>query len=98
MLRLVAAAAVLPQAWWIALVFLGAAALFGRGALRGCSRNLLVGSDLALLAPVLVALAGIEPFEPAAHHLVRLAVLAGMLGAWHLTRRSAWVPSPAPSV
>lgn len=97
MLQLVAAAAVLPQAWWIALVFLGAAALFGRGALRGCSRDLLVGSALALLAPVLVALAGIEPFEPA-HHLVRLAVLAGMLGAWHLTRRSASVPSPAPSV
>lgn len=97
LLQLYLAAAIFTRAWWIGLLFLGAAALFGRGALRGCSRNFLVGSVLALLAPLLVGLTGIEPFD-ILHHFLRLAVLGGMLGAWHLTRRSASALSPAPSV
>lgn len=97
LIQLLLAAAVLAQAWWISLIFLGAAALFGRGALRGCSRNFLVGTVLALVAPLLVGLTGLEPFD-ARHHLLRLAVLGGMLVSWHLIKRSASALSPAPSV
>ena len=96
LLQVVLAVAVFTRAWGIALIFLGAAALFARGAVRGCSRNFLVGSILALAAPLLIGLTGIEPFE-ILHHLLRLAVLGGMLVTWHLIKRSASAPSPAPS-
>ncbi len=95
-LQVVAAIAVATRAWWIAAVFLGAAALLGRGALRGCSRNLLAGSILAVAAPLLVGLTGIEEFQ-LVHHAVRITVLTGMLVAWHQTKRSASATSPAPS-
>ncbi|MHA7862302.1 hypothetical protein ACX1DX_13155 [Tessaracoccus sp. Y36] len=94
-LQLVLAVAVLPRAWWISLLFLAAAALLGRGALRGCRRNLILGSALAVIAPLAVGLSGVEPID-IWHHVVRILVLAGILGAWLLSRPSA--PSPAPSV
>lgn len=94
-LQLVLAAAVLTRAWWATLLFLAAAALLGRGALRGCRRNLLLGSALAIVAPLAVGLAGIEPFDPW-HHVVRVLVIGGILVAWLATRPS--VTSPATSV
>ena len=91
-LQVVLAVAVFPRAWWISLIFLAAAALFGRGALRGCRRNLLLGTALAVIAPLAIGISGIEPFA-ITHHLVRVAVLGGMLVAWLITRPSATSPA-----
>ncbi|MCC2594440.1 hypothetical protein LKO27_13605 [Tessaracoccus sp. OS52] len=93
-LQVVLAIAVVSRSWWIALLFLAAAALLGRGALRGCRRNLKLGSALALIVPLLVGLTGVEPFE-LAHHVVRLGVVSGMLVTWLLVRSSVSAKSPA---
>lgn len=93
-LQVVLAVTVFPKAWWISLIFLASAALLGRGALRGCRRNFLLGLILAIIGPIAVALAGIEPFN-IWHHVVRIAVLTGMLVAWKLTRRAQSAQSPA---
>lgn len=101
-LQVVLAVAVFPRAWWISLIFLAAAALFGRGALRGCRRNPAnnntginnndTGTALAVIAPLAIGISGIEPFA-ITHHLVRVAVLGGMLVAWLITRPSATSPA-----
>lgn len=94
-LQVVLAVTVVTRAWWVGLLFLLAATFLALGLVRRCRTNLLRGTFLAVLAPLVVGALGLEPFDPL-HHIVRLASLAVMLDAWHQTRRtSASATSPA---
>lgn len=94
-LQVVLAVAIVLRAWWVAPLFLLATGFLALGLVRRCRTNLLRGAFFALLAPMVVGAAAVEPFEPI-HHVVRLIFVAVMLDAWHQTRRiSASATPPA---